>query len=156
MIPRELGAVVSRAERAQQGRRPRMVQVRVVQDRQAGIPEEVGPLIVVVRRVAYLIDREVVGLLLVAPDEVVGRARARCDARDGLVHEDVDVVVGAERGDEVRAARRDAGRHGRHGAEPGQTGHFCILSQAQGSRLKAQAKRSEGLVPRLCALSPEP
>ena len=150
MIPRELGAVVSRAERAQQGRCPRMVQVRVVEDRQAGIPEEVGPLVVVVRGVADLVDGEVVRLLLVAPHKLMGGARARCDARHGLVHEDVDLMVGAEGGDEVRAARRDAGRHGRHGAEPGQTGHPCIVRprfEARGSSSSADSFMASGFEP---------
>ena len=140
MIPGELGAVVVGAERAEQGRRPRVVQVRVVQHGQAGIPEEVRPQIVVMRRVAELVDGQVVGSLLVPPHEVVGRARARRHARDRLVDEDVDLVLAAQSRDEVGAAGRDAGGHRRHRAEPGEAGHLGILSQAQGSGFKAQAQ----------------
>ena len=123
MIPRELGAVVRGAERAEQGRRPRMMQVRIVEHRQAGIPEEVGPLVVVVRRVADLVDGQVVGSPLVPPHEVVRRARARRHARDRLVHEDVDL-------DARRASA--ATRSALHAATPVATGGMGLNQARRG------------------------
>ena len=68
------------------------------------------------------------------------RARPRRDARHRLVDEEVDLVIGREGRHEVGAARRDARRHRRHRAEPGEAGHGCILSRltVYGSGLKAQ------------------
>ena len=78
MIPGELGAVVVGAEPAEQGRGPRVVQMRVVQHGQAGIPEEVRPEVVVMRRVADLVDGQVVGV--VAGDATRSRGPSACPA----------------------------------------------------------------------------
>ena len=60
MIGGELGAIVGGALRPQQRRRARVMQVRVVQDGQARISEEIRPEIIVMRRIADLVDRQVV------------------------------------------------------------------------------------------------
>jgi hypothetical protein len=108
---------------AEQRRRPGVVQVNVVQHDQPGEAEQVWPLEVVVRRVAHLVDGEVVGSLMVPPEELVSRAGARDERNGGLVDEKVDVMVGPQAGDEIGAAGRDPGAHGRHRAEPGESGH---------------------------------
>ena len=151
----KLSPVIVGAQRPKESGRPRMVQMRVVQHGQAWVSEEVGPQVVMVRRVANLKDRQVIRLLLMPPHEIVRRARARRDARHCLVYEDVDLVIGRESRHEVGAARRDACRRRRHGAEPGEAGHGCILNgsglRVQGSRFKVQ---KPGLRPSTLNLAP--
>ena len=69
------------------------MQLRVVQDDEAGVVEEVGPHVVVARGVSQLKDRQVVGLPALLPDEIVrvedlgfaGKRRAVDEDLDGLV-----------------------------------------------------------------------
>src|SRR5215211_8536319 len=71
MIPTELGAIVVGAALAQQERGARVMQARVVQYDETREAQRVGPLIIVMRRIAELIDRQVIGRSPAAPDEVV-------------------------------------------------------------------------------------
>ena len=50
-----------------------VVEVKIVKCREARIPEEIRPEIIVGRRVPELINRQFVRRLTVEPDEVVGR-----------------------------------------------------------------------------------
>ncbi len=83
-----------------------------------------------------MIDRQIVRMQPMAPDELVCRtgqlpgARNRtAQPRDRLIHVDVDLVLGRQRRDEIGAAGRDAGWHRRHRAEPCEA-HRCILTRA--------------------------
>jgi hypothetical protein len=56
MVGGELGAVISGATGSQQHRRTRVVEMPVMQNRQARIAKEIGPDVVVMGRVADLVD----------------------------------------------------------------------------------------------------
>ena len=71
MVEGELRAVAVRAAGGEQRACPRMVQARVVQDRQARPAEEVRPEEVVQARVADLVDDQVVLSTGGAPHEIV-------------------------------------------------------------------------------------
>ena len=60
MIPRELDSIVGGTTRAKQRCGPRMMQVNIVEHGETGISEEVRPLVVVVRRISHLVDRQIV------------------------------------------------------------------------------------------------
>jgi hypothetical protein len=96
-----------------------------MEDGESRYAKEVRPEKIMMRRVAELIDREVVGCLLVSPEELVSRTESgrRCTGLPDLrlVYEDVDVMVRTEPGDELDAADRDAGADRGHRAEPGET-----------------------------------
>ena len=47
------------------------MQLRVVQDDEAGVAEQVGPHVVVARGVPQLKDGQVVGMTALLPDEIV-------------------------------------------------------------------------------------
>ena len=65
----ELAAVVVESLLLQQAARPRLVQPRVVQDDEAGEGGEVGPHVVVARRVTELIHDQIVGMAARHPQE---------------------------------------------------------------------------------------
>ena len=79
MVPLELGAIVRGASLAQQERGAGVMQMRVVQDDEAGIAERVGPLIIVVRRIAELVDDQIIGALAVASRGSRARPRPGTD-----------------------------------------------------------------------------
>jgi hypothetical protein len=120
IVPCELRAIVRGSVRAQQRRRACVVQMRLVQHDQPGITERVGPFVVVMRRVAELVDGEVVRLLLVTPHEVVCRSneRVRRGVHQRIVDEDVDVERVTKRADQLGGPSRDARSRRRDRAEP--------------------------------------
>ena len=114
----ELRLVVERPPAAGQQREgPRLVELRVVQDEQPGMAQQIRPHVVMVARVPHLIDDEIVGSAEVPRDEIV---------RPGLVIH-IHVVLRANRGQELGAVRRNAGPHGRERGEPGEAGHPRIV-----------------------------
>ncbi len=109
MVPAELGAIVSRPFLAEQEGGPGMVEVRVVQNHQARIVQRVGPLIIVVRRIAELVDHQVIGRETPSPHEVV-----RCRFRVLI-----DIVAPLREGvDQLGTASRDPCSNRRKRAEP--------------------------------------
>ena len=109
----------------------RVVQMRVVQHREARPPEQIRPDELVRPGVADLIDRDVVLAEPRTPDEIVGAVhpqlarRRRIGRRSpddidlGVVDEDVDAVTGGgEERDDLRRAAGDAARLRRPRREP--------------------------------------
>jgi hypothetical protein len=60
---------------AEEGRGARVVQPGVVQHRESGVAEQVGPDVIVAGRIADLVHGEVVRLLMVEVDEIMCRAK---------------------------------------------------------------------------------
>ena len=71
MVVPELAPIVVGALRAEQTSRARVVQPRVVQHDEARIRREIRPHVVVARRIAQLIDDQIVGSPSMLPHEVV-------------------------------------------------------------------------------------
>ena len=103
-------------------RRARVMQAGVVQDDEAGIPQRVGPLVIVMGRVAELIDGEIERPLLLDPDEVVRRP---------LVKDFDGVAARPQRVDQLGAAARDPRAHGRYWTEPCNT-HWVHCDSMRG------------------------
>jgi hypothetical protein len=102
-----------------------VVQVRVVQDDQTRVLEEIGPREIVAACVAELIDDEVVRRLVVQPYEVVRRAGwqpASLGRRDlgGARDEDVDCMRREQTREHIGRVVRDAAPDRRQGGEPGE------------------------------------
>src|SRR5687767_2373081 len=109
-----------------------MVEVGVVKHHKAGVAECIGPEKVVVRRVAHLVNRQVVGGLPATRYELMRGEMAGSASADGFIDEDVDIVTAAQGGDQVGAVEGDAGADGRHRAEPGEA-HVTIVWRAPGA-----------------------
>ena len=110
MVPAELGAVVGGPLLAEEESGAGMVEVCIVQHDEAGDVQRVGPLIIVMRGIAELVDRQVIGGEAPLPDEVVGRGL-------GIA---IDGVPARRQGlDQLGAAPRDPRPDGRKRAEPG-------------------------------------
>ena len=90
MTPGELGAIVGNPLLPQEQSRPRMVQAGVVQHDQARVAQSVGPDVIVMRRIAELVDHEVVGIARVAPHEIVGGPHVVRRVRRSDVNKNVD------------------------------------------------------------------
>ncbi len=120
MVPGELGPIVGGAFGPEQRRGARVVQMRVVQHREPGIPEQIRPEKVVVGGVAELVDGQIVRIEPMAPDELVRRPGPGHKPGHRLIHVDVDLMVVRKGRDQPGAARGNTGRDRGHGAEPGQ------------------------------------
>ena len=110
-----LGHVGARALRVEEGAGARVVQHQVVQHHQAWHARQQVIEKRVRRRIAHLIDRQVVGALSVPREKRAGRLNraAGWDAREidvCLVAEEVDRVVAGEQGRDLDAVVRDPGR----------------------------------------------
>ena len=82
-----------------------MVQVRVVEDDEPRILEQVGPHEVVAAGVPELVDDQIVGSLLVQPDEVVGGAGGEVScAREGELGGRRDEHIHLVRGEDAGSA----------------------------------------------------
>jgi hypothetical protein len=130
MVGAHLGAVVVAAPLAQQQGGTRMVQTGVVQDGQAGIPERVRPDVIVVRRIAELIDDQIVRLAAMAPRKIVGhRLGKRVD----------DMAARPEREYQLGATRRHAGFHWWQRTEP-RNAHGPIVIACEVERLRKDSQ----------------
>ncbi len=99
---------------------PRLVHLRVVQHDQTRVAEEVAPHVVVALRVAEVVDRQIVGLTPVHPDELP-RGDHPGGVAAGRLGEHVHVqAVPAQERQQFGRVGGDAGCRGRHRAEPGQ------------------------------------
>ena len=149
----ELGTVLVKPAVIEQQSGPRLVELPVVQHDEAGIPDEERPHEVVARRVAHLVDDQIVGVPELAPDELVrgpdpDRVRAvRHDRRarrghGALVDEDVDLGVVADQRQHLRRVVGDAGSHGRERGEPGQAPHrvHCSSPARRGRRPRTRRR----------------
>jgi hypothetical protein len=97
-----------------------MMQMRVVENDETGVPEGVCPLVIVMRRISELIDVQLVRLTRMAPDEIVRRSSAGSGARRRRTDVNVDLMSAPSKDvDQLRGTACDTRFHGRKGAEPG-------------------------------------
>jgi hypothetical protein len=89
------------------------MELRVMKHDEAGVAGDVGPGMVVSRRIAKLVDDEVVRATVMPPDEVVGPL--------GIVQ--IDVVPRAKRGNDFSGVGRDTRAGGGTWREPGDLLH---------------------------------
>ena len=113
-----------------------MVQPRIVQHDETRISREIRPHVVVARRVAQLVDRQIVWFPTMAPDEVVRVEHASALRR--RIDKTVDRDLFAQRGEDICAVGRDAGPNRRQGREP-RYPHDCVMiAAAAAERSRAQ------------------
>ena len=77
VIGGKLRAVVCRSPGPEERCRTGMMEVRIVQHREARIPEQIRPDVIMMGGIADLINHQVIGLYAMPPDELVRRAFAR-------------------------------------------------------------------------------
>ncbi len=128
MVEPELPAIVFISLLLQQQPGARVMELAVVEDDEAGIPEEGRPQVVMTGRISKLVNDEIVLLSAILPDEVVCGEEATsgiwCDEIGGrAVDEDVDVMKSRDAGQQVAAVLGDAGFDGRKGCKPCQSQH---------------------------------
>ena len=116
MVEPELVPVVVLPRRPllQQHPPARVVQLPVVQDGETGIPDEIGPHVVVAGGVAELIDDEIVWPFAFAPGEIEGAEHAHPGVRGvevfrPSIDEEIDLMSGSERRQKFPVVLCDAG-----------------------------------------------
>ena len=128
MVVPEFGAIVVESPLIEQVPRAGVVHARIVQHDEARIGHQIRPQVVVARRIAELVDDEIVRRALMPPDEVVRVEELRPMHGDaGAIDIAVDGMRSAERRDRVGAVRGDARTSRRQRRKPGNT-HRVVVS----------------------------
>ncbi len=148
MIEPELTSIIvpPRLPPLQQHASSRVVQLAIVQNDEARIADQIRPHVVVARRVAELIDDEIVRARAIFPDEVVRVEQLeafvrRFERRRRPVDEQIDVVFRREPGQEIAAVPGNAGSDGRKRAEPRESWHIAFRTVSSSDRSNAAAQR---------------
>jgi hypothetical protein len=95
------------------------MEMDIVEHGQTRIPEQVGPLIIMMRRITELVHGQVVWMPLVEPNEIVRGSDAVRGRDDRLVDKYIDLVLMTQRSNELSTARGNARANGWHRTEPG-------------------------------------
>ena len=100
-----------------------MMELSIVQHDAPRIPNEVRPHVIVARRVAELIDHQVIGMLEVSPDEIVGTQNRSIETRHlrrarPSLDEYIDRIIGNEAREQIGVVPRHPRSQGRKGCKP--------------------------------------